>query len=80
RGRLSGLLIGSELAVVDLARGERVALIGEKTLCDLYYDALTALGCAPQLYDGETMVLRGLSSVYAKLGSGTEPSRLRGAL
>ena len=64
KGRLSGLLIGAELTEVDLAPGECVALIGAPGLCDLYAEALGAIGCQGDSHDGEAMVLRGLGAVH----------------
>ncbi len=67
RGRISGLLIGAELAGAKLTTGEEITLIGTPELCRAYSDALAAVGFSAQALDGEAMVLRGLSEVYAQL-------------
>lgn len=67
RGRISGLLIGAELAGAKLLPGEPITLIGAPELCRAYTDALAAVGFSAQVLDGEAMVLRGLSDVYAQL-------------
>ena len=60
RGRLSGLLIGAELALVDTARP--VALIGSGALTAPYLAGFGALGRpAPLLFDGEELVRRALA-------------------
>ena len=80
RGRLSGLLIGSEVASAKVLLGENVTLIGEPALCHLYRDALSALGCDAHIEDGETMVLHGLASVYASMRDREDTTKMRGAL
>lgn len=73
RARVSGLLIGAELAGVRLAAGQTVSLIGAPKLCQAYGDALDALGHTANVFDGEAMVLRGLSAVYAQIASQMGP-------
>ena len=67
RGRVSGLLVGAELAGAKLEPGEPVTLIGAPGLCQAYGMALAALGLDAAVLDGEAMVLRGLSDVHAQL-------------
>lgn len=67
RGRVSGLLVGAELAGAKLEPGEPVTLIGAPKLCVAYSEALAALGLDAALLDGEAMVLRGLSDIHAQL-------------
>lgn len=62
RGRLSGLLIGFELAAT---RGYwlqgRVALIGAPELCHCYSKALAPMGIKAETLDAQTMTLAGLT-------------------
>jgi 2-dehydro-3-deoxygalactonokinase len=67
RGRLSGLLIGAELAGVRLCAGRRVALIGEPALCAAYRDGLALVGLDGEVMDGRSMVLAGLASIHRQL-------------
>ncbi len=66
RGRLSGLLIGAELGLVDPAGP--VALVGSGALTAPYLQAFDALGRpAPRLFDGEALVPRALAHLAARL-------------
>lgn len=67
RGRLSGLLIGAELAGARLEKDEPIALIGAPSLCRAYEQALRAIGHDAQLFDGEDLVLAGLTSIHKRL-------------
>lgn len=67
RGRVSGLLVGAELAGAKLEPGEPVTLIGAPKLCVAYSEALAALGLDAAVLDGEAMVLRGLADIHAQL-------------
>lgn len=67
RARVSGLLIGAELAALDLPAGSVVPLIGTPALCQAYAQALACLGRSANSHDGETMVLRGLSAIFAHM-------------
>ena len=67
RGRISGLLIGAELAGAKLEPGEPVTLIGAPKLCQTYGAALAVLGLDAQVLDGEAMVLKGLGALYRTL-------------
>lgn len=69
RARLSGWLIGAELAATrPYWLGQQVALIGAPALCGLYAAALKAQGLDPAVADGDAMTLAGLASVG--LGTG----------
>jgi 2-dehydro-3-deoxygalactonokinase len=68
RARLSGLLIGAELAAArPYWLGQHVALIGDDALCKAYGDALTAQGLPVERTDAERMTLEGLKAAYATL-------------
>lgn len=59
--RLSGLLIGAELAAMkNWWLGQEVVLIGAKQLCANYASALHDQGLKPTIHDGTEMVLSGL--------------------
>ncbi|MBO6929476.1 MAG: 2-dehydro-3-deoxygalactonokinase [Roseibium sp.] len=66
RGRLSGLLIGSELAAVkgdfDLSN---VALLGSDAIARAYKGALVRAGHQASLLDADTITLRGLQLAYS---------------
>lgn len=65
RARLSGLLIGIELAATrDFWSGQKVALIGAGALTTLYARALSELGPTPHIEDGRDLALRGLRAAY----------------
>ncbi|HZZ68511.1 MAG TPA: 2-dehydro-3-deoxygalactonokinase [Phenylobacterium sp.] len=60
---LSGLLIGAEVASTPQLLGvtpERVALLGDATLCDRYRRALTRAGVEAETFDGEAAAVAGL--------------------
>jgi len=68
KARLSGLLVGLELAGArPYWLGQRVALIGAPALMDHYERALTAQGATPESYTGDDMVLAGLTAARASL-------------
>lgn len=61
RARLSGLLIGAELAgTTAFWRGATVSLIGAPRLSGLYNQALDIAGGRAEMLDGEEMTLTGL--------------------
>ena len=61
RARLSGLLIGSELAgAKDYWSQQSVALIGNTALSALYEKAFNALGVETQIYNPKDMTVAGL--------------------
>lgn len=73
RARLSGLLIGAELAAArPYWLGQHVALIGDDTLCKVYADALGAQGLPVERTDAERMTLEGLKAAFAALKEGTQ--------
>ena len=68
RGRLSGLLIGAELAAAKpYWLGQQVLIGGAPALVALYERALQSQGVLCQTRDAETLTLAGLRLVHAKL-------------
>ena len=68
RARLSGLLLGLELAAArPYWLGQRVVLIGDATLSDHYRAALAAQGVMAETADAETCTLAGLHAAYATI-------------
>ena len=68
RSRLSGLLIGIELAgAKPYWLGQAVKLIGAEALAASYARALAAQGLKTERLDATTCTLAGLSALYAKL-------------
>jgi 2-dehydro-3-deoxygalactonokinase len=68
RARLSGLLIGAELAAVRTYwLGQQVRIVGAARLSALYLRALAAQGSAPRILDGTAATLAGLSSLARTL-------------
>jgi 2-dehydro-3-deoxygalactonokinase len=68
RARLSGLLIGSELAASRaLWDGRPVKLVGEHKLAALYQKALAQAGGAAESLDSEITTLNGLRAAYRAL-------------
>ncbi|MDF0602520.1 2-dehydro-3-deoxygalactonokinase [Psychromarinibacter sp. C21-152] len=64
RSRLSGWLIGAELAAArPYWLGQPVALIGAPALCHLYAAALKSQGLEAPIADGDAMTLAGLAAV-----------------
>ena len=63
RARLSGLLIGAELAAArGWWLGARIAVIGAGRVADAYVRALTAQGAAPETADNDAVTLAGLAA------------------
>ncbi len=63
--RLSGLVIGAELASVQgLWAGSEVALVGGGALTQLYAKALAAKGVATEIVSGDEMVIAGLRRAW----------------
>lgn len=63
RARLSGLLIGAELAAArPYWLGQEVAVIGAARLADLYREALSRQGVPAQVLDATGMTLAGLGA------------------
>lgn len=68
RGRLSGYLLGLELAASrPYWLGMDVALIGDPKLCALYQEALSAQGCPARSHDAAGMTVEGLSAAYQSI-------------
>ena len=68
RGKLSGGLIGLELAATrPYWLGQAVALIGDDALCALYARALATQGVEPQRSDPDAVTLAGLARAYQAL-------------
>jgi len=69
RARLSGLLIGAEIAAMTpLWQGRPVAVIGAADLAALYVAALTRLGAEAQAHPGSGLSLAGLKAARAHMG------------
>ena len=65
RARLSGILIGSELAAArPYWLGQQVAIIGSKAVSQLYRSALQAQGLPVSECDATAMTLAGLTAAY----------------
>ena len=68
RARLSGLLIGAELAAArPYWLGQRIGLIGASALSALYATALTAQGAPSESMEAEEATLAGLTAAWRKL-------------
>ncbi len=68
RARLSGLLIGAELAAaLAYWQDNPVAIIGDSTLAQLYAQALNAQQISPATVDGPEMTRAGLTAAYTHL-------------
>ncbi|WP_347313673.1 2-dehydro-3-deoxygalactonokinase [Defluviimonas sp. SAOS-178_SWC] len=68
RARLSGLLIGLDLAASrPYWLGQEIVLIGEGTLAGRYAEALVAQGAEPRQADATEVTLAGLRAARAKL-------------
>lgn len=68
RARLSGLLIGLELAATQkLWLSQTTMLIGDSELSDKYQTALKHLGAQTKLFSGQELVLAGLTHVKGEL-------------
>lgn len=67
-GRLSGLLIGAELAgAKPYWLGQQVAVIGAGSLSKLYVDALATQSVQATQVQGDRVTLAGLTAAYRKL-------------
>ncbi len=68
RARLSGLLIGAEIAGLrSMLDGRSTALLGTQALSDLYRTALSFAGRPAQAVDADAMTLSGLTAAFASL-------------
>ncbi|MDG1532776.1 MAG: 2-dehydro-3-deoxygalactonokinase [Paracoccaceae bacterium] len=67
RSRLSGLLIGLELAGArPYWLGQNVILVGEEGIANAYLDALTDLGAMAEILPSKDITLSGLKFAYQK--------------
>jgi hypothetical protein len=64
RARLSGLLIGAELAGAGVRGGEEIALVASGALQRLYHTALSECGAHLRDIDAEIAVQRGLMEAW----------------
>jgi 2-dehydro-3-deoxygalactonokinase len=66
---LSGLLIGAEAAslpaLFGIERGSPVTIIGERSLCRHYRQAIAGCGFDAEVFDGEEAVLAGLNALMS---------------
>ena len=68
RSRLSGLLIGAELAATKpYWLGQKIAVIGAGTVSKLYVQALASQSAPATMTDGQTVTLAGLTAAYRSL-------------
>lgn len=73
RARLSGLLIGAELAAAKAYwLGTRVTLVGSSTLTGLYRRALGAQGLAPEVLNAKDCTIAGLALAAGALSKAAE--------
>lgn len=73
KARLSGMLIGLELASAKpYWLGQQVVLIGNARLSALYQRGLTSLGVPSACEDATTMALAGLGSVFKHMKGNTQ--------
>ena len=71
-GRLSGLLIGAELAAVKEAFDlDAVRLLGSDRIATSYKTALGCLGHEARMLDAGTITLRGLALAYSSFSKGS---------
>lgn len=69
RARVSGLLIGAELAATrPYWLGQNVAVIGAEDLSAAYVQALALQGLQPERHDADAMTLAGLAAAHRALG------------
>ena len=69
RARLSGLLIGAELAAArPYWLGQRVAVLGDAALSRLYCTALAGLGVMAETADATRCTLAGLAEAHRNIG------------
>jgi 2-dehydro-3-deoxygalactonokinase len=68
RARLSGLLIGAELAAArPFWLGQQVAVVGATNLSQIYANALAVQGVPATVADGARMTLAGLQAAYRQI-------------
>jgi 2-dehydro-3-deoxygalactonokinase len=72
KGRLSGTLIGTELAGArDYWLGQKLSIVGNGPQSETYAEALLALGQSPRMVDATHVTLAGLKSAYAHIAKDT---------
>lgn len=69
RARLSGLLIGAELAGAGITGSDSVALVASGNLQGLYHAALLACGAKVRTIDADIAVQRGLFEAWSAMAS-----------
>ncbi|ETX16482.1 2-keto-3-deoxy-galactonokinase [Roseivivax halodurans JCM 10272] len=70
RARLTGLLIGTELASVrPYWLGQDVRVVGEPDMAEAYSRALESQGVAPKILDSEEMTLAGFRAAHEALAA-----------
>ena len=70
RARMSGLLIGAELAATrPYWLGQQVALIGARSVCDAYAAALRPQGIEAMVPDADGITLAGLVAARATMSA-----------
>jgi 2-dehydro-3-deoxygalactonokinase len=70
--RLSGMLIGSELASArDYWLDQNLTIVGNGPQSETYAEALLALGQSPRIADASHVTLAGLKSAYAHIAKDT---------
>lgn len=67
--KLSGLLIGAELAVLNNAGSKRIVLIATGGIGERYHAALRHQGYEPIIFDSEECCRRGLAEIAAARGA-----------
>lgn len=71
RAKLSGLLIGAELAAArPYWLGQQVAVLGDPELCSVYAKGLERQGVPTQILDATDMTLAGLGAVRSQVEAG----------
>ena len=76
RSRLSGLLIGLELAATrPWWLGRAIVIVGSSALAETYRMALDHVGATAEVMDGETVTLAGLSAAYAAVSASGFPGQ-----
>jgi 2-dehydro-3-deoxygalactonokinase len=68
RARLSGTLVGAELAAArDYWQGQTVAIVGNGPQAETYGEGLLLLGQSPRMLDATPITLAGLKSAYEQI-------------
>ena len=72
KARLSGTLIGSELAAArDFWQDQNLVIVGNGAQAETYAEALRALGQSPRLTDASHVTLRGLTAAHHHIAGAT---------